>query len=62
LNPGPFQEKLGALADEQSGKYVESVPTEWSERRELAGRIVGYLREAREERETLINFIKHLLR
>ena len=62
LNLGPFHEKLGALAEEKCGTYVESVPTEWSECRELTGTIAGYLQEAREERETLINFIKHLLR
>ena len=62
LNLSPFEEKLGLLADEQLGTYVESVPTEWSEGRELMGTIATYLQEARKERETLINFVKHLLR
>jgi hypothetical protein len=62
LNLGLFAEKLRVLADEQLEKYVESVPTEWSEGRKLAGTVAGYLREARKERETLINFVKHLLR
>jgi len=61
LDFGPFKEKLGALTDEQIQTYADSIPTEWN-KSDLSDRIVEYLGEAREQRETLIQFIKHLLR
>ncbi len=62
LNLLPFQEKLGALTDEQIQAYADSVPAEWRNKSDFADGIVGCLREARAERENLVNFIKHLLR
>ena len=62
LNLLPFQEKLGALTDAQIQAYADSVPAEWRKKNDLCNRIVEYLREARGQRENLVNFIKHLLR
>ena len=62
LDLGPFKEKLGALSDENIQTYVDSVPSEWSDKSDFFHQVAGYLREAREQRETLIQFIKHLLR
>lgn len=62
LNLLPFQEKLGALTDAQIQAYADSVPAAWRKKNDLCERIVEYLREAREQREGLVNFIKHLLR
>jgi hypothetical protein len=42
--------------------YAGSIPGEWRNQSDFCDQIVEYLREAREERETLIQFIKHLLR
>jgi hypothetical protein len=62
LDLGPFKEKLGGLTEKQIQGYADSVPAEWRNKSDFCDRIVGYLREAREQRETLIQFIKHLLR
>jgi hypothetical protein len=62
LDFGPFKEKLGAMTNEQIQKYADSVPAEWRNKSDFCDRIGEYLREAREQRETLIQFIKHLLR
>jgi hypothetical protein len=62
LDLGPFKEKLGALTDQQIEAYGNSVPAQWRDKSGLCEGIVEYLREAREKRETLIQFIKHLLR
>ena len=60
LDFGPFKEKLGALTDKQIQTYATSVPAAWRNKSDFCDRIVEYLREAREQRETLIQFIKHL--
>ncbi len=62
LNLGPFQEKLRALTDEQIQGYVDVVPTEWRNQGDFCNQIAGYLCEARQQRESLLNFIKHILR
>jgi hypothetical protein len=62
LDLGPFKEKLGRLTDNQIQGYADSVPAEWQTKSDFCDRIVEYLCEAREQRETLIQFIKHLLR
>ena len=61
LNLGPFQEKLGALTDGQIQAYANGVQAEWN-KSDFCDRIVEYLREARGQRENLVNFIKHKLR
>ena len=61
MNLGPFQEKLGALTDGQIQAYADGVPAEWN-KSDFCGQIVEYLREARGQRENLVNFIKHKLR
>jgi hypothetical protein len=62
LDLGPFKERLGGLTDKQVQGYADFVPAEWRSKSDFCDRIVGYLREARDQRETLIQFIKHLLR
>jgi hypothetical protein len=62
LDLGPFKEKLGALSNEQVAAYADSVPATWRDKGHFCEQIAEYLREAREQRETLIQFIKHLLR
>jgi hypothetical protein len=62
LDFGPFKEKLGALTDEELQTYADSVPTEWRKKSDFCNNIVEYLSEARKQRESLIQFIKHLLR
>jgi hypothetical protein len=62
LDLGPFKQKLGAVTNEQILTYADSVPAEWRNKSDFCDRIAEYLREAREHRETLIQFIKHLLR
>jgi hypothetical protein len=59
---GPFQEKLGALSDSQIQSYIDSVPPGWRNGNDFCEQIAAYLREARDQRETLIQFVKHLLR
>jgi hypothetical protein len=61
LNLGPFQERLGALTDEQIRRYVEAVPAEWRNRSDFCDQIVEYLREARQHGEVMLRFIKHKL-
>jgi len=62
LSLGPFQEKLGALTDAQIRGYVGVVPAEWRNQGDFCNGIVEYLHEARQQREGLVNFIKHILR
>jgi hypothetical protein len=62
LNLGPFQEKLGALTHKRIQGYLDAVPAEWQDQSDFCGKIGDYLREARQHREALVNFIKHLLR
>ena len=62
LDFGPFKEKLGQLTDKQIQGYAAAIPAEWRSKDEFSDKVVEYLREARKHRETLIQFIKHLLR
>jgi hypothetical protein len=62
LNLGPFREKLLALSNEQIEAYAESVPLAWREQNDFCERITEYLQEARDQANTLIQFIQHLLR
>ena len=57
-----FEDRLGVLADTQLAGYCEPVPEAWREGHDLCDQIPAYLREAREERAALLNFVKHLLR
>ena len=50
------------MTDEQIQTYADSVPAEWRNKSDFCDQIIEYLREARKHRETLIQFIKHLLR
>ncbi len=62
LNFGPFMENLGKITDGQLQGYFDMVPPAWKCQGDLCEQIVAYLSEARNHRETLIQFIKHLLR
>jgi hypothetical protein len=62
LSLGPFKEKLGSLTNKQIQAYADSVPAAWCGKSDLCERIAEYLQEARDQRESLVNFIKHLLR
>lgn len=62
LDLGPFKEKLGRLSDSQLQGYGDTVPAEWRNNGDFCEGIIEYLREARHERESLVNFIKHVLR
>ena len=59
---GPFGAKLESLSDDAIDGLLEPVPAEWRRGHDLCERIAEYLREAREEKKTFLNFIKHLLR
>lgn len=62
LSLGPFQEKLGRLTDGQIQGYIDSVPVEWRGDGDFGDQIATYLCEARQQREGLINFVRHILR
>lgn len=62
LDLEPFKEKLGRLTDGQIQGYVNAVPAAWRSKSNFCDQLVEYLGEARKHRETLILFIKHLLR
>ncbi|HEX5398003.1 MAG TPA: HipA family kinase [Verrucomicrobiae bacterium] len=62
LNLGPFKEKLSALTDRKIQGYFDAVPAEWQGRGDFCERIAGYLGEARQHREGLVNFVQHILR
>ncbi len=62
LSLGPFQEKLGALTDAQIRGYIDVAPAKWRNQGDFCKGIMEYLREARQQREGLVNFIKHILR
>lgn len=62
LDFGPFKEKLGALTDQRIQGYLGAVPAEWLGESDFGGKVAEYLREARQQREGLINFVKHILR
>jgi hypothetical protein len=59
---GPFKEKLGSLGDGELRGYADTVPAEWRNDGGFCEAIIEYLREARDERENLVSFIKHILR
>jgi hypothetical protein len=58
----PFEERLGSLTDAQIKGYAAAVPAVWREGNDFCEKISEYLREARDERSKLLNYIKHLLR
>jgi hypothetical protein len=58
---GPFETKLAALSDEVIQGLVDPVPPDWRMGDDLCKKIVDYLREAREEKTSFLNFVKHLL-
>ena len=62
LDFGPFKEKLGRLTDGQIQGYADAIPAAWRSQSDFCDQGVEYLAEARKHRETLIQFIKHLLR
>ena len=62
LDLASFEERLGALADDQITDYCEAIPEAWREGHDLCEQIPAYLREARTERATLVKFVKHILR
>ena len=62
LNFGPFREKLGALSDKRIQGYLDVVPPEWLVDSDFCGQVADYLREARQHRDDLVNFVKHILR
>jgi hypothetical protein len=62
LGLGPFEEKLGRLAGKQIQGFVDAVPAAWRKDHDFCDQLAEYLGEARKHRESLIQFIKHLLR
>ena len=62
LDLGPFKEKLGRLTDGQIQGYADAIPAAWRGKSDFCDQMVDYLAEARKHRETLIQFIKHILR
>ena len=59
---GRFREKLSTLTDKQIETYSDPLPVNWREGNDFCDQIADYLREARGNAETLIQFVKHLLR
>ena len=57
-----FEAKLAALSDEAIHGLLTPVPAVWRAGNNLCEQTADYLREARENRTTLINFVKHILR
>lgn len=57
-----FEERLADLSDAKIGGYMEAVPEEWRRGHDLCDQIPAYLQEARQERNKLIGFVKHILR
>jgi len=62
LNLGPFKEKLGALSDKRIRGYLDVVPAEWLGQSDFGEQVAAYLGEARQHRDDLVNFVKHILR
>ena len=62
LNLGPFREKLGALTDKRIQGFLDTIPAGWLGDSDLRRQVAGYLHEARQHREDLVNFVKHILR
>jgi hypothetical protein len=52
----------GRLTDGQIQGYADAIPSEWRSKSDFCDQMVEYLGEARKHRETLIQFIKHILR
>jgi len=59
---GSFEERLAELPDAKIDGYMEAVPEEWRHGHDLCDQIRAYLQEARQERNKLIGFVKHILR
>lgn len=62
LNLGPFKEKFGALSDKRIQGYLDAVPAEWLGQSAFGKQVAAYLREARQHRDNLVNYVKHILR
>jgi hypothetical protein len=62
LDLGPFEARLAALSDKAIEGLLKPVPAEWREGHDLCERAADYLREAREQKTTFLNFVKHMLR
>ena len=62
LGLGPFEEKLGRLTGNQVKGYLDVVPASWGKETDFCDQLAEYLGEARKHKESLIQFIKHLLR
>lgn len=57
-----FIERLDGLTDAMLERYGDPVPTEWRDGNELCENVVAYLGEARQHRDPLIDYVKHILR
>jgi hypothetical protein len=57
-----FAERLGAISDQRLLDYAAAVPPAWKNGHDLCDQITEYLTEARQERQKLVSFVKHLLR
>ena len=62
LNFGPFREKLGAVTDGRIQGYLDAIPVGWLGEIDFGGQVAGYLREARQNRDDMVNFVRHILR
>jgi len=56
-----FSGALDALTDDRLNEYVSAIPNEWRNTNNAATKIIDYLREARENRNSLFAAINHLL-
>lgn len=57
-----FAGRLGSITDERLQEYAAAVPPEWRDGNDFCEQIAEYLSEARQERQKLVSFVKHLLR
>jgi hypothetical protein len=62
LNLGPFGQKLAELSDHVIQRYIDNVPAEWRSENDFCKKLSEYLSEARQHREKLVSFVKHILR
>ena len=62
LDLGPFEAELAALSDEAIESLLKPVPAEWRDGHDLCERTADYLREAREEKTTVLNFVTQMRR
>ena len=53
---------MDALTDDRLNEYLSAVPNEWRNNNNAANKIIDYLREARENRNSLFAVLTHLLR